>query len=147
MVRSIKRHQMKKQLKAKKRELRDMKAENKIRANRIGYAAFYRQYNPLEEQYEYIMKAKRLDEQFEAHIPCEGERDRYKEMVMLFTIMCRDWKWQQPDCLSYFSLIEKHLAETGDYKHYEEFMSLSVQEEETEESEASKTSTECTEAN
>lgn len=145
MVRSIVRNKTKKQIKEKMREMRDMKAANKIRANRIGFASFYRQYNSFDEQYEYVLKAKRLDEHFEVHIPCEGERDRFKEMVIMFTVMCRDWKWQQPDCLAYFALTQNRLAENGDIKHYEEFMALATSEE-VEESEASEETIERTEA-
>ena len=140
-MRQIKRNTQKKAIKAKKEELKKMKAENKIRANRIGFASFYRQYNSLDEDYEYVMKAKRLDEPFEAHIPCVGERDKYKELVMIFTIMCRDWKWQQPDCLAYFALIQNQLAETGNVEHYENFMAMDFSEEADESTEVPQTFT------
>jgi len=121
-MRSIKRNQAKLEKKAERAYRKLAKAANGGSKNRITHAAFYRKYCAEAGGYVYVLKATRAGEQFGINIPADGERDCYKEMLMVYHVLSTHWQWQEPDALDLIQLITQLFHKSGNPEHVQKFI-------------------------
>lgn len=120
-MRKIERNKAKRELKAKRKEIKQYNRDNNIQKNRIRSASFYRTYSPWDDCYVYVIKADRTGEKFERIVPCPtAERDKYAEIRIIYETLVGCWEWQTPDCIDFVTLIQDKIAKTGDYTNVEE---------------------------
>lgn len=118
------RTQYKREVKEKVKQMRGYNRENNIRSNRIVSASFYRQTDPSGTGYQYVIRGNRNGEQFESFVSHAGERDRLEEVLIIFNTLTQDWKWQEPDCISFINLVGRLLTKNGDLKNAEKIMAM-----------------------
>ncbi len=130
--------QKQKDRKATKANLRAVKAAAGGSLTRVSHASFYRKYCTEANGYVYVLKATKCGEQFGVNIPAKGERDRYKEILLVFYVLSKHWGWQEPDAMALVNLIQNQFHQTGDLSNVDSFLS-SLNDEREEDASSSKT--------